>query len=310
MAGAVNPLQALINSIVDIEHVAIAFLVLILVSGFLRMYVRLYMTKKFGPEDWTMVITLLVSSAHLSMAIAISRISIDLITDHGGNYGANVRLLKASGVTYIVTLIALKISLGFFFLTIFTYQRIQRTIIVIIMVLSAVLGITYFPFGSFTCAQLKGVAGSESTCHLQRPATILFIVFSIVNILGDFAFVFMACAALWSANLPALTKFITIVLLCMGSTGGVASIVRLVIYLTPSTAANFTKQNLDLLRWVVIELGFGVTVTNLALFRPLLYAMLVKVGCSSFFSSNLSLEDEQRVPNRIRETFADFITNR
>lgn len=180
----------------------------------------------------------------------------------------------------MVTLMGLKVSLGYFFLSIFTYQRVQRTIIYIIMVSSAVLGTIYFPMASFTCAQVKVVSGSSPDCAIQPATTTMFIIFSAVNIASDFAFMLMAVGALFSANLPLITKLSTIMLLCLGSAGGVASIIRLVICLTPVSAAKYTEDNLNLLRWILIELGFSVIVTNLALTKPLFHAALIKIGLS------------------------------
>lgn len=183
-------------------------------------------------------------------------------------------------MTYVVTLIGIKVSLGYFFLNIFTYQRLQRTIIYTIMVSSAVLGTIYFPMASFTCAQVKVVSGSSTDCAIQPAATVMFIIFSAVNIASDFAFMVMAVGALFSARLPLVTKLSTIMLLCLGSAGGVASVIRLVICLTPVSAANYSKDNLNLLKWILIELGSSVIVTNLALTKPLFHAALIKIGLS------------------------------
>ncbi|KAF2149668.1 hypothetical protein K461DRAFT_297115 [Myriangium duriaei CBS 260.36] len=289
MAATADPLEVFIASITHIQNVAIVFLVLIIASVSIRMYVRVYMTKKFKTEDWAMVATFVVAVAHVTMAIVICQYSVEALRGHTVVSRINSYLLKTSGVTYILNLILLKISLGYFFLDIFTYQLFQRTVIYAIMILSAAIGFAYFPIANFTCAQLKPLPGTSDDCSIQKASSILLILFSLTNILGDFAFMLMAIVALWAAKLPTITKISTIILLCLGSTGGVASVIRLVICLEPTTLANYSKQNLDLLRWIVIELGFSVVATNLALIRPLFHAILSKLGLTNLsFGGNTS----------------------
>ena len=206
-------------------------------------------------------------------------------------------------MTYIVNLITLKISLGCFFLNIFTYQRPQRIAIYAIMTLSTVLGFVYAVIGNFTCAELKPLPGTNTECRIQHTSSVLLVIFSVINIVGDFAFVLMAILALWAAQLPRVTKLSTIVLLCLGSTGSVASVVRLVLCVTPTTIANYSKTNLNLLQWILIELGFGVVATNLALTRPLFHAVLTQIDLTKLsFGSGNSSKSAEAFPDRRQDS--------
>lgn len=55
--ATVNYLEALLQEIRHIQDVAIVLLTLIMASVALRMYVRVWMTRRFGTEDWAMVLT-------------------------------------------------------------------------------------------------------------------------------------------------------------------------------------------------------------------------------------------------------------
>ena len=190
------------------------------------------------------------------------------------------QMFEAAGATYISTLVALKISLGFFFIHIFSHRRYYKIAIYVMMGLSTVLGLTYLPIGNFTCAQFKAFPGIVNKCPqpLQNAASILFVMFSIVNITSDFALTLMACTALWQAKLPTPTKISAALLLCLGSMGGVASSIRLAIWFEPADIAKYTQETLALVRWILIELAFSVIAANLALTRPLFHSLMVKVG--------------------------------
>ena len=134
--------------------------------------------------------------------------------------------------------------------------------------------------GNFTCAQFKAFPGIVNKCPqpLQNAASVLFVMFSIVNITSDFALTLMACTALWQAKLPTPTKISAALLLCLGSMGGVASSIRLAIWFEPADIAKYTQETLALVRWILIELAFSVIAANLALTRPLFHSLMVKVG--------------------------------
>lgn len=150
----------------------------------------------------------------------------------------------------------------------------------LIIGLTVALGVGYLPIGNFTCAQFKVYPGVADTCPapLQSAASTLFIMFSVVDIVGDFILTGLACGALWGSKLPLLTKISAGLLLCLGTLGGVASIVRLSIFLSPAIDAKYTQEMLDLVRWILIELGTGVVAANLAMIRPLFHAGLVRLG--------------------------------
>ncbi|GAM89131.1 hypothetical protein ANO11243_071660 [Dothideomycetidae sp. 11243] len=288
--------QALIAAIEEIRETGIAFLTLVVAAVAVRMYVRIIMLKKFGLEDWAMVLTFLVSVAHISMSITNSGLAIELTKGDIKVYNLYINLFKACGATYIATLISIKISLGFFFINIFSHRRGHRIAIYIMMVLSTVIGLAYLPIGNFTCAQFKEFPGMANNCpaSLQRSANVLFVMFSVINIVSDFALSGMACGALWVAKLPLPTKVSAGLLLCLGSVGGVASTIRLGIWLTPADDAKYTQETLALVRWILIELAFSVVAANLAMVRPLFQAMLVKLGLMSLIETTMGTKPATR----------------
>ncbi|KAF2149737.1 hypothetical protein K461DRAFT_323279 [Myriangium duriaei CBS 260.36] len=270
----------LVRAIIDIQDTGIAFLVLLIASVSVRMFVRIHMIKKFGPEDWAMLATFFISTAHIILSITNCHLAIEIANGNSKLLHLYNNMFRAAGATYIATLITVKISIGYFFIHIFSHQRYKRIAIYAMMILSTLLGIAYLPLGNFSCAQFKVFPGVTKSCPapVQHAASILFVAFSIVNIGSDFALALMGCFALWQAKLPILTKISASLLLCLGSMGGVASTVRLAIWFTPADLAKYSQETLALVRWILIELAFSVIAANLAMIRPLFHAGLVKLG--------------------------------
>ncbi|KAF4553558.1 Hypothetical protein D9617_6g092890 [Elsinoe fawcettii] len=266
----------IIGELNKIETLVIVFAVFITLSMMVRVYVRLAMTKVWGREDWAMLVTYLCSMTQSILSAVIAEIGKDLWSGNASVAKLNDRLSRVSYGFYALTLIALKFSLGFFFLKIFSHKRAQRITIYTILALHTATGLTYFAFPVFTCVQLKALQGLTDSCGLQSTSTAIFALFSITNIGSDFAFTGMAVVALWKAKLPVPTKISACALVLLGCVGGIASSIRLAYVLQPTDPLRYTQQLFDLARWVVIELAAGIIAANLAMIRPLLHAFLVK----------------------------------
>ncbi|KAF2150184.1 hypothetical protein K461DRAFT_296561 [Myriangium duriaei CBS 260.36] len=192
-----------------------------------------------------------------------------------------VGLYRTSGTTCILGLIMLKISVGFFFVYIFAHHRFHCFCIYVIMILSTISGLLYLPFGVFTCAQFKTYPGQATHCshRLQSISSILYILFTIITILGDLSYGIMGCAALWNARLERTSKISASLLLCFGSVGGAGSIVRLVIFLIPvHDPQGVTRQQILVIKWLLIDLACGVCAANLIMIKPLFQTAISKIG--------------------------------
>lgn len=276
-------IPAIIATIEEIRNITIALTVLIVLSVLLRMYVRLGLVKRFDPSDWAMVATFLFAMAHNGTSIYNASVTHRIWSGQVELIGEYKTVLRVSGVFYTLSLKALKISLGYFFLNIFSHMKIQKMMIWTVMAISTTVGVVYVAVGNLTCAQIKAIPGLETTCPtaVQTAATVLFVIFSIITIVGDFAFALMGIFALWGATMPLPTKLSACILLALGSIGGVASTVRLAVVLEPTNFAKYTQQSFTLLRWVLIEIALGIIAANLAMVRILFQRVLARVGILS-----------------------------
>lgn len=263
-------------------HTAEAFLVLIIVAVSLRMYVRMRITRQFGFEDWAMVVTFIFALAQSSLSISSCYLALGLFkgTTNVNTYSWTVR---CASIFYVLTMMALKVSLGLFFLNIFHHRKLQTILIWIIMVVSVVIGFAYWPVGFITCAEIKASSGYTATCPraVQTAASALFDIFSVVNIGGDLILVYMSCSAIWEAKLPVPTKISASTLIALGAIGAVASTVRFVLVVEPASPDRYTQELLDIYKWIIIEIGVCVIATNLVMIRPLFNMLLIHVGLLS-----------------------------
>ncbi|KAF2151753.1 hypothetical protein K461DRAFT_156385 [Myriangium duriaei CBS 260.36] len=271
--------EKLFEGIYGLAHVAEAFLVFIIISVALRMYVRLRITRQFGAEDWSMVVTFVFALAQSGLSIASCYLCLGLWTGKTTVYSYSWTT-RCAGIFYVLTMMALKVSLGFFFLNIFSHRKLQTMIIYIIMGSSVVIGFAYWPVGFVTCAEIKAASGYTSACSkaIQTAATALFDVFSMVAIIGDLALAIMAVSAIWEAKLPIPTKLSASALLVLGCIGAVASGIRFGLVVAPASTTAYTQELIDLYKWCLVEIGVCVIAANLVMIRPLFNILLVNLG--------------------------------
>ncbi|KAF2151821.1 hypothetical protein K461DRAFT_294701 [Myriangium duriaei CBS 260.36] len=269
-----------------IRVIVIVMLIFVCMSVAVRMYVRIRMLKQFGPEDWSMLAAFLLSVAQCSVAFgaldAAERVS-------NGNVKSTPmfkQLTRVRNGIFSLAMIALKVSLGLFFLKIFSHKRLQKIVIWILCILTMLVGIAYFGVATFTCYELKEVPGLPETCPVQPVGSAIFVAFSVISMASDYIFTGMAVVALWQAKLRLHTKLPACFLLVLGAVGGIASTIRFSLLVEPVTVDTFTFAIFNIGKWTIIELSVGIIAANLAMTRPLLHACLVRVkGISDLTTS-------------------------
>lgn len=186
-------------------------------------------------------------------------------------------MTKASNALYCLILAGLKVSLGAFFLKIFSHKRLQTVTIHVLVGLTVVCAVIYFGFASFTCAQLKTPTIERGRCEWQGAYNIVFYIFSVLNIIGDFFLTSMGISALWVARLPVQTKVPACLLLSLGCMSAIAAIIRFILLVELSEERIFTRQSLAVGQWTLVEQGSGVVAANLLMLRPLMAVILHRI---------------------------------
>jgi len=196
-----------------------------------------------------------------------------------------VQLIRYTNAAYTATMIIVKLSIGVFFLKLFTRANFkwQRYTIISMMGLSTAFGLIYLIMTFATCGIMvqsqKTTAMHTGTdwCPIQNAFVDVSIAYSALNVVTDVAFTLLAVIALWGAKMDRMTKITASVLLAIGSVGCVASIMRIVIQ-TPLSDIRVAGVLLGL--WSVIEAGMCITAASLITLRPLVQPVIEKARSS------------------------------
>lgn len=175
-------------------------------------------------------------------------------------------------------MILVKISIGVFFLKLFTANfKWQRILIYILVGMSTVFGAVYLVMTFATCGIM--VRSQASTplktgtdwCPIQNDFMVISIVWSILNAVTDITFQFLSVQIIWNAKLNRATKISASLLLVLGSIGGVASVARIVVQ-TPLQDIRLSGVLLGI--WSNTEAGLCITAASLITLRPMFLGCL------------------------------------
>jgi hypothetical protein len=180
------------------------------------------------------------------------------------------KLVAFAGI-YALTCILLKISLGLFFLRIIT-ERWQRNVIYAGVAVNSLYGIIYFGLCTFGCGDpskyLLHISLQQciSIKHVVIPAS---YVFTSLNAALDWIMALLPIATIWNLNMPTTTKFWAYLLMLMGATGSIVSLIRFAFVGSLEPGAMFFKNTGKLAFYSHIEPGLGIAAVCLATLRPL-----------------------------------------
>jgi hypothetical protein len=170
-----------------------------------------------------------------------------------------------------LTCILLKISLGLFFLRIIT-ERWQRNVIYAGIAINTVYGIVYFGLCTFGCGD-----PSKYLLHLSLQQCISIrnvvipasYVFTGLNAALDWIMALLPISTIWNLNMPKTTKFWAYLLMLMGATGSIVSLIRFAFVKSLEPDVMFFKNTGRLAFYSHIEPGLGIAAVCLAALRPL-----------------------------------------
>jgi hypothetical protein len=180
------------------------------------------------------------------------------------------KLVAFAGI-YALTCILLKISLGLFFLRIIT-ERWQRNVIYAGIAINTVYGIVYFGLCTFGCGD-----PSKYLLHLSLQQCISIrnvvipasYVFTGLNAALDWIMALLPISTIWNLNMPKATKFWAYLLMLMGATGSIVSLIRFAFVKSLEPDVMFFKNTGRLAFYSHIEPGLGIAAVCFATLRPL-----------------------------------------
>ena len=191
-----------------------------------------------------------------------------------------MQLSRLLNLFYTLTVVTVKISLGLFFLHIFTVNRdLQRGLIYGFTTLSTVSGMVFAVMIEATC----GISVAQ-VCKMQHAFDSISITWSILNAMSDLVLMMLSVQALWDIKLRFHIKVSAMALLIFACIGGAISIIRAVV-----NAGFVTKdpilREIEISRWSTIEGGIYIASGCLVTLRPLLQSLWQRVMGSEFMTS-------------------------
>ncbi|THZ87259.1 hypothetical protein D6C84_01855 [Aureobasidium pullulans] len=257
----------------DMLAISAVFLALSAVTVVLRVYVRGWMIRSFGWDDWLMMVTwaLFAMTTSLLMSIALSEINPPGVADQDTVNGILTLVVCIFGL-YILTTVIFKLSLAVFFLRVVN-QRWQRQVIIGSVTLYTLFGTAWLFVAIFQCGSPANYGANEAAGKCLPFQTVLRplnYTHGVLNAVTDWIFAIIPIFVVRSAQMHRQQKITVCTILGLGVLGSICSIVRLayvdVIGVKLEdlliSAPNFAIVS-------IVELGLGITAACLATLRPL-----------------------------------------
>ncbi|KAI1268655.1 hypothetical protein F5Y18DRAFT_238083 [Xylariaceae sp. FL1019] len=241
----------------------------------LRCYVRICLLKIFRIEDWLALLAL-ASSIAFTYFVLIS------IRYGAGKHTAVVptenipKVLKmrwAGELTYVVTSMLLKLTVGIFLLRICS-QMWHRITIWFVLITCLVFNVFYVFIAAFQCdpidyywyrytTDITGVCVSAQLISRSTYASVG------VNAAADWALGLFPIALVWNLDLNRKSKISVAGILALGSLASTATIVRIFYVWQLNHDKDLLYNFTDLAIWSTVENGLALTASSVATLRPL-----------------------------------------
>ncbi|OJJ47333.1 hypothetical protein ASPZODRAFT_96276 [Penicilliopsis zonata CBS 506.65] len=241
-----------------------------------RMYVRVFVIRNVGLDDWTMVLT---------MALSLSgwAITIPEVLNGAGRHTIYVEktaskamhLNFATELIYLWAIAAVKISIGFFLLR-FAPRRGYRVFISVVMVAMTVYTLICNFTILFQCKKMETLWNPNVPSKCFSPTQLLALAYTNagLNILTDLIFAILPGIMLRHLQVNKRTKASLACILGLGVFACAAAFVKLSILPNYGKTGDFLWDYSDLTIWVVTECNVGIIAGSLPTLKPLFKQVL------------------------------------
>ncbi|KAE9374487.1 hypothetical protein N431DRAFT_372091 [Stipitochalara longipes BDJ] len=272
----------------QVAGVAILFLTLSWIFVSLRCYVRGFMIKSFGADDWSAVASLILFTLYCTFVLK------------GVEYGTGQHLANlpeqnipialkkwwwCCELAYISSTTVLKVSIAIFLGRICVKKS---QIITIWVVLGVVTGFSvyYFFLVVFQCSPITyfwtQYLGAAGKCVPAKVITNSTYAHSAISAWADWTLGIIPIFLVWNLAMNPRTKVSVALILALGAIGSTATVVRIP-YIKQLAQDDFLYSTTDVAIWSTVEPGIGITAAALATLRPLFRTFLSR---SKLFGSS------------------------
>ncbi|MCJ1411042.1 hypothetical protein MMC19_005130 [Ptychographa xylographoides] len=259
--------------------VAILFLVLSALVVVLRCYVRARLIKSFGPDDWTMVVAMLLYAVYIGFVLTgISHGTGQHVADlSAGQASAALKAWWCCELFYVACTAVLKVAIGIFLLRI-TVVRAHIYALWLTMAVSTTFGLAFFFVVLFQCSPVESFWNTMGTgprnCIDPTVITNMTYVHAAILCVSDCTFAILPILLVRKLLMNTASKVSLGFILCLGAVGCIASFVRVKTIEELAASTDFLYSTVNLAIWSTVEPGVGITAASLATLRPLFRAFL------------------------------------
>ncbi|POS75381.1 hypothetical protein DHEL01_v206217 [Diaporthe helianthi] len=263
--------------------VAIFLVTMATISFVMRAYVRAFMVRAFGVDDWfmlfaTITFILFVTSVNIGVHYGTGRHYTDL---ERSDFKMAMQFWYYCYIWYCWTMIFSKMSIGIFLLRIIV-QRIQVWFIYMALTINVLTGMVFFFVTTLQCQPVSFFWNKDQPGKCIQIDIIIGLtyLYSSLNIICDFTFALLPIFIVRKLNMKRRMKVAIIPLLSMGCIASCAVVVRLA-YVETFRNPDFLFATVDIAIWSTVECGLAVTAGSLACIRPLFKVIMHRLGLST-----------------------------
>ncbi|GAB7341110.1 hypothetical protein MBLNU457_7420t1 [Dothideomycetes sp. NU457] len=273
-----EPLGTLCAQLDGLLAISILFLISTTVANGLRLFTRIRILRSAGFDDWAILVSqIFFWTFAICLCVVAGRLRVQAVELAAGQQESNqstLNLFVAVNCFYDLTMIALKSSIGFLLLRIFTVHAISKYIIYATVTVAAFLGLLNIGYTLARPCQLwtqffPGIAKCSADFGQEAQWFATEIAWAVWNAFSDLILATLSIMAIISLQLPQRTKVSACLLLAFGTVGGLASIIRIGILIPQIPGTSILGESINPSIWTVIEPGLGITAASLATLRPL-----------------------------------------
>ncbi|KAK6215534.1 hypothetical protein QIS74_08553 [Colletotrichum tabaci] len=279
--------------------VGITLVTTAVIATVLRCYVRLFLVKNFGVDDWCMLgaitsFILFVSCALTGVHYGTGRHRKDLGDE---DWESAMMYWWYCYLWYCLAMIASKISIGYFLLRI-TVRKVDVWIIYIVMMLTVCTGVVFFFVTLLQCQPISyfwNKRTQDGHCVPMDVIIALTYLYSAFSVICDFTFAILPIVLIWNLKMDRKTKLALVPIMAMACIASAAVVVRMP-FVKDFKNPDFLYATVDIAIWSTTEQGLAITAGSLATLRPLFRLVGYRLGFTSMGASQLH-DSERGAPS-------------
>ncbi|KAF6809058.1 integral membrane protein [Colletotrichum sojae] len=282
------------------------------VAILLRCYVRIFLVRNFGFDDWCMIgamifLSLFVACALTGIHYGTGRHWWDLQTED------QVTAMKYWWFCYLwycLSMICSKISIGYFLLRI-TVRKLDIWTIYTVMMLTVCTGVVFFFVTLFQCKPIAffwDKTIENGYCVPMDVIIALTYLYSAVSVICDFTFAILPMFLIWNLKMDRRTKIALIPIMAMACIASAAVVVRMP-FVKDFKNPDFLYATVDIAIWSTTEQGLAITAGSLATLRPLFRLVGSRLGFTSMGPSGVDHSERGGAPSAMGGRVKDVSNN-